>query len=154
MFHAIGPKATGSRCKDNYSTPPGVFFKNAWSCASDPYTSLFRDAELSAGINVGLPAISNRLKELALNLLIYRQLRFYPFLLNFRNLKWTTDSVITLWKSILPCYAWNSCPKEVRGWQFGKHFWQILTGNLKFRSYIFYLNSQKLLRGSRNIVRN
>jgi len=26
MFHAVGPKATGTRRKDNYSTPPGVFF--------------------------------------------------------------------------------------------------------------------------------
>jgi len=135
MFHAICPKATGTRRKDNHSNPPDVFFlKNVWSCASDPYTYISRDAELSTGINVRLHAISNSLRELALNLLIYRQLHLSPFPLNFLNIRRTTDSVITLWKSILSCCAWSSCPKEVRGWQFGKHFWQVLTGNLKFKS--------------------
>lgn len=79
MFHAIGPKA-GTRRKYDHSAPPGVFLKNAWSCASDPYTSISRDAELSTGINVRLHAISNRLKELTLNLLICHQLHFSPFL--------------------------------------------------------------------------
>ena len=105
MFDAIGPKTTGSRRKDNHSPPPGVDFQNAWSCASDPYTSLSRDAELSTGINVRLPAISNRLKELALNFLIYRQLHLPPFLLNFLNIRLTIGGVITLWRSILSCCA-------------------------------------------------
>ena len=140
MFHAIGPKTTGTRRKDNHSPPPGVYFQNAWSCASNPYTSLSRDAELNTGINVRLPAISNRLKELALNLLIYRQLHLPSFLLNVLNIRLTICGVITLWRSILSCCAWNGCPIEVREWQSGKHFWQVLTGNLKFKSYVFYWN--------------
>jgi len=105
MFHAIGPKAAGTRRKDNHSPPAGVYFKNAWRYASDPYTSLSRDAELSTGINLRLHAISNRLKELALNLLIYLQLHLFPFLLNFLNIRLTTGSVITLWRSLLSCCA-------------------------------------------------
>jgi len=138
MFHANGPKAAGTRCKDNHTPPTGVYFKNAWRCASDPYTSLSRDAELSTVINIRLHAISNRLKELALNLLIYLQLHLFPFLLNFLNIRLTAGSVITLWRSLLSCCAWNSCPIEVREWQFGKHFWQVWTGNLKLKSYVFY----------------